>query len=113
MTYQEVVNNQINNIMDSFDFRKVESVMKYLDWKWWGVESTPSEYELRKKARQLLESAVNNKCNVGSGGFSVEYSTGTSYELNNGVETEMPWVRINLAFSVNQTINDGEYYDEN
>ena len=61
--------DQINEIMDWFNFGKVYETMVALDWKW--VNETPSEGEIRKKARDLLKDLVRTKnCDViGTGGF--------------------------------------------
>lgn len=62
------VEDQINEIMDWFNFGKVHETMVALDWKW--VNETPSEGEIRKKARELLQQLVKTKCiSVGTGGL--------------------------------------------
>jgi len=67
----------IDEIMDSFDFRKVALVMDFLEWEW--VSSgVPSEYEIRQNARlKLIE--VYDKCliskedyRIASGGFKAQ-----------------------------------------
>ena len=34
--YLDPVNKMIDDIMDEFDFNRVETVMEFLDWKWAG-----------------------------------------------------------------------------
>ena len=67
----------IDQIMDSFDFRKVALVMDFLKWEW--VSSgVPNEYEIRRNARlKLIE--VYDKCliskedyRIASGGFKAQ-----------------------------------------
>jgi len=70
--------DDIEDILDNFDFEKVKKVMDALEWKYW---DSPDEYvtiaELRKMARNLLKEAYIasnsehwfNSC----GGFEVEW----------------------------------------
>ena len=43
---------QIDNIMDNFDFSRVLKVMRALNWEWGscGTEHEPDEAELRREA---------------------------------------------------------------
>jgi len=104
MTKKEVLNNQVDEIMDSFDFRKVESVMQHLNWMWKDSETTPDEYEIRQEARSLMRMAIKQGESVSTGGFIVT--------LLSGEEKGEKWARIDLAFAVDQTFNEGEVYDE-
>ncbi len=46
---------QVEDILDEFDFNKVQKVMEALDWKYHdSVDKFPSIGELRKMARSLL-----------------------------------------------------------
>lgn len=63
------LSDQIDHIMDHFDFAKVESVMGLLNWTWGDPES-PDQSQLRKMARERLR-AVNDECCYSScGGFT-------------------------------------------
>jgi hypothetical protein len=104
MTKKEVLNNQVDEIMDSFDFRKVESVMQHLNWKWKDSNTPPDEYEIRQNARSLMRMAINQGESVSTRGFIVT--------LLSGEENGEKWARIDLAFAVDQTFNEGEVYDE-
>ena len=70
--------NKIFDILENFDFDKVEDVMKYLGWKWYTTVNSdskvPSKDELRDKAKELLTIAVKEHATVSSGGFSAEYN---------------------------------------
>ena len=46
--------DQIEEILDYFDFEKVAKVMEVLDWKWWSLGEVPGTGPLRRKARELL-----------------------------------------------------------
>mgnify|MGYP000046428745 CR=1 FL=1 len=67
---------QIEDLLDEFDFDKVKKVMDFLEWKYW--ESPDDEInvgELRRMARYLLQEAYDfddstYEC-ISSGGFEV------------------------------------------
>lgn len=100
-----IVKQQIDDVMDTFDFKRVHDVMKLLNWKWVSAESglgVPSEYELRKKARMLMERSANERSGIGTGGFYAEYKE--------GIEDDKTWLSMNLSFRLCQSLNDGEFY---
>lgn len=47
--------DKIDDIMDNFDFSKVETIMKATNWTWASTNGVPAEHELRKQARELLK----------------------------------------------------------
>jgi hypothetical protein len=104
MTKKEVLNSQVDEIMDSFDFRKVESVMQHLNWIWKDSKNPPDEYEIRREARSLMRLAIKQDESVSTGGFIIT--------LLSGEENGEKWTRIDLAFAVDQTFSDGEAYDK-
>ena len=61
--YLDPVNKMINDIMDEFDFNRVETVMEFLDWKWAGDNGL--EYVtvdmLKKTAKRLLRDAAESR----------------------------------------------------
>jgi hypothetical protein len=66
--------DSIENILDDFDFHRVQQVMIALDWKWaTAVDGVPYVGELRKQARSLLEDVYryeDTACiTMGCGGF--------------------------------------------
>jgi hypothetical protein len=68
--------NEIESILDEFDFNRVQTAMKALDWKYYNsADAYPSIGELRRMARQLLlEAYVAPVCpewTTGTGGFEV------------------------------------------
>lgn len=50
--------NDINEILDNFNFEKVKKVMDFLNWEWFGSNGVPEIYELRQHARKLMNTAV-------------------------------------------------------
>lgn len=102
MTKQEAIQEQIDNIMDSFDFRRVKSIMGFLKWKWHDEESPPDEYEIRAYARHCLKQAAKNE-GYGSGGFQ-------AYKVE-GRDKNGPWVRLHLSFGL-ETFEDATSYED-
>ena len=47
MTKEQALQEQMDEIMDSFEFDKVLSVMQHLNWEWKDA-GVPDEYEIRK-----------------------------------------------------------------
>ena len=102
MTRQDVLNNQMDEIMDSFDFRKVSKMMEAVDWKWATTEGdVPDEYELRKEARRLIKQAIAGE-DCATGGFRAWVTDGRD---DNG-----PWTRLNLTFGEDIML-DGENHE--
>ena len=102
MTRKEVLENQMDEIMDSFDFRKVSKMMEAADWIWATTEGrVPDEYELRKEARRLMRYAIKGE-DCATGGFRAWVTDGND---DNG-----PWTRLNLTFGEDIML-DGETHD--
>ncbi len=76
-------NKQIEEIIDNFDFFKIEKVMSYLNWTWYnfnyGKTYFPSITQLKDCARKLLDEAltlgVETKKDgfISTAGFKAEY----------------------------------------
>jgi len=70
--------DQIDYIMDNFNFERVHVAMTALDWTWVDYSdmsklSVPTVPMLRKAARRLLNSAVDGQITTASGGFHARY----------------------------------------
>ena len=71
---------QIDEIMDNFDFNRVARVMDFLDWKWYmkGYR-VPEEPEIRKEVRKYLSNTYDHgegqgrKYSIVLGGFKYTY----------------------------------------
>ena len=60
--YFDPVNKYIDDIMDSFDFRRVHQTMEALNWKWVGSPNgIPTIDELRNEAERLLRDAAKSR----------------------------------------------------
>ena len=83
---------QIKNILESFDFERVEKAMKVLHWKYSTSdfkEYFPDIQELKKTAKECLEHAI--KCNFSeNGGFLATHEFGV----------------LNLHFVLEETLFD-------
>ena len=56
-TYDDPTDD-IDEILDCFNFEKVKKVMDFLNWEWFGSNGVPEIYELRQHARKLMNTAV-------------------------------------------------------
>ena len=54
------VEKMIEDIMDEFDFKRIQSVMDHLNWQWAG-EGVPTIESLRKTAERLLRGAIKSR----------------------------------------------------
>ena len=82
----DTLQSHIDEVMDEFEFGKVQKVMEALDWRWVGTdEGVPREGELRKKLRELMSYTYNQGRDfqkdwfVSTGGFRVEYYYGGDF----------------------------------
>jgi hypothetical protein len=102
MTRKEVLENQLDEIMDSFDFYQVGKMMSATDWIWARSENgVPDQYELRQEARRLMKQAIAGE-DCATGGFRAW--------VTDGNDKDGPWTKINLSFGID-TIHDGESHD--
>jgi hypothetical protein len=77
----EIYQKHTDEIMDNFDFSKVQKVMELIDWKW-GIHPNnyvPNEAELRSSARSLIKNCIKalsefntDRAFSACGGFVVE-----------------------------------------
>lgn len=84
--------NAINEVINDFDFVKVESVMHFLNWKWYNqeeqVERFPRQYELKIAAFEMLYTLAYSDSRfayVECGGFVAE-KRDTEYTLRFNIE---------------------------
>lgn len=73
---------QINNILDRFDFDRVQQTMKAIGWRWSGPQGTfsPSYDQLKNDAREILFNVVNSPArSISKGGFMARKEDGHLY----------------------------------
>jgi hypothetical protein len=100
MTKQEAIQEQIDEIMDSFNFERVQKIMETLNWEW-HEQGVPDIYSLRTEARKHLKQAAATVGTSGSGGFTAIYMDG---------KDDKPWLRLELHFGID-SMNDGTEYE--
>jgi len=96
MTKQEAIQEQIDEIMDSFEFEKVHKIMKVLNWEW-HEQGVPDIYLLRTAARKHLKSAAEINGTSSSGGLTANYTE------------HKTWLRLELHFGLDSTPDGTEY----
>jgi len=70
--------DQIDYIMNQFEFERVHSVMTAFNWEWIDYSdmakfSVPTITRIKETARRLLVSAANDQITAASGGFYAKY----------------------------------------
>ena len=60
-TPQDPVEQMIDGIMENFEWRRVQEVMDYLDWRWRGEYVTIEM--LKSQAEDLLRGAIDSRLN--------------------------------------------------
>ena len=64
--------SQVRELMEVFDFARAARVMRLLNWRWTSV-GVPSQPDLRRTARRLLEEvSEKDGYRISSGGFQAE-----------------------------------------
>lgn len=70
----------IDDILENFNFEKVNIAMKFLDWRWASIGRVPTINELKESAREQLQNCIkeakDNKTEfyISSGGLKSFYS---------------------------------------
>jgi len=69
----EKLQEKVDYIMDTFDFERCLKVMKFLEWKYYGVEEMTT-FELRQLARRLMTDCIKKgEYLISTGGFEAIY----------------------------------------
>lgn len=105
MTRQEAIQEQIDEIMDTFDFEDVHAWMVHSNWEWGNLDGksrVPEIYEIRQAARERLKEAARDGYSC-TGGFAAR--------LDEGEDDSGPWLTLNLSFGL-QTFQDGTNYSK-
>jgi hypothetical protein len=92
----KTLEKHIDEVMDWFDFDKVEKTMKFLNWEWHneGVPTIPGmRQHVRGFMRELYAEGQNQesfRSVRASGGFYVEYTK--------NIDENGPWDRFDVSF---------------
>jgi hypothetical protein len=84
--------SMIAEIMEEFDFEKVQKAMRALNWTWRGSDQSPTVPELQETAEDLLISAIDGiqkerymepdvSYYAGTGGFEATAALGMDRKL--------------------------------
>jgi len=74
------LDEDIEQIIDYFDFEKCHKVMELLEWEWWNTNGVPSIGQMRHYARRIIRDCVRGmlelptvtkEYNMECGGFHV------------------------------------------
>jgi len=79
----KVCKDNIDEIMDNFDFKKVHDVMHFLNWTWRFSTTPPTIDEIKAFAKFYLEEAAlrDGPCNIGCGGFDIRKDEDNNFEI--------------------------------
>jgi hypothetical protein len=67
------VNDEIDYILDTFNFERVHVAMLALDWKWRDPLAVPTIARLKQRAKFLLDSAYKEQITIVTGGLQAVY----------------------------------------
>ena len=101
MTRDEAIETQLDEIMDTFDFRKVADYMAKTNWKW--HDAVPDEYEIRRRVRERIRNLAK-----GFKGDRQEFCGGFLISLTENADEK--WLRIGLYFVLEYSEEDGTEY---
>lgn len=101
-TFNDQVRDEIDSILDCFDFAKVSEVMTALDWTWWDTDGVPEIWDLRKMARERLKSAVKGLISSGEKRY---YSACGGFFAEAEIEEGNPKIYMKLSFVVSDWDN--------
>ena len=105
MTKDEAFEQQLDEIMDTFDFAKCRETMVKMGWSYGKYDYPPEEYDLRQKARTMLRSLKNST-------ESTYVNTARFHAaITLDEDCEGKWLRLSLTFLVEQTLEDGVHYE--
>ena len=94
MQFSDKILNDIDYVLDNFDFEKVHKVMEFLEWKWAGYDEI-SIGDLRQYARKLIKNCLSGMIKGNENQFSIECAgfVVQSYQYDDDV-------RFSLRFSL-------------
>jgi hypothetical protein len=67
------VNDEIDYILETFNFDRVHVAMLALDWQWRHPDAVPTIARLKQRAKFLLDSAYKEKITIATGGLQATY----------------------------------------
>tara|TARA_R110002126_G_scaffold19202_4_gene72288 strand:- start:3011 stop:3319 length:309 start_codon:yes stop_codon:yes gene_type:complete len=67
------MDNEIDYILDTFNFDRVHVAMTAVDWRWRDPQAVPTIARLKQRAKFLLDAAYKEQITIGTGGFQAKY----------------------------------------
>ena len=67
------MNDEIDYILDTFNFDRVHVAMLALDWKWRDPLAVPTIARLKQCAKHLLDTAYKEQITICTGGLQAKY----------------------------------------
>ena len=67
------MDDEIDYILETFNFDRVHVAMSALDWKWRDPLAVPTIARLKQRAKFLLDSAYKEKITIATGGLQAVY----------------------------------------
>lgn len=90
----------VETILDYFDFEKVKKVMDTLEWQWWDT-GIPEISDLRIKARSLLKTVINGVQKTYPNDATGDYYTATGgFHVTAKVYEGDPKIYLRLSFCI-------------
>ena len=99
--------DMITNILENFDFGKVQRTMEFLDWRWGFNEEPVTEEMLRRSAIIRLEDAMKMAKN-GKHSYTTYFSSSGGLKANAWKNRYGHIEAISLEFIVSDWHNDGD-----
>ena len=107
-TLDQIIQKQVDDIMDSFDFKSASEALRCVERCWINqLDDEDREFELRQHARERMADAIKRAKEDSDG---VGLSGTGCLEGTCIINTQEKWVRVNLKCWVEQSLNDGEDY---
>lgn len=96
----------MDEVMDHFNFERIQGVMTFLDWKWSKnidppVMYAPSISDLKATARRLLREAFKLEGTIESGGFQARYIAPTAGDDD---PENIPYLRLGFLAEWSETV---------
>lgn len=116
MTLQETIQDQIDEIMDSFDFAECARGLLALAERGWVEDECPEDldYRLRRHARKMLRDAAERALKDRSRDEVSNYISDSGFfraRITVCREAGNKWAKVNLTCYIESTINDGVEYE--
>jgi len=103
MQFDEKIQNEIDYVMDHFDFEKVHKVMTLLDWKWAGYDDELTIGDIRRFARGQIKDCLKCLFKYNEKEFTIECGGFVTNIYDSGDK-----IYISLRFSVTSWDNNYE-----